>query len=121
LHTFAINRFIHFFLLFLCLFATSATSLELDQKARNWIAQNPVVKIGIIGDNEPYSAVRAGSVEGFSIDVLEEISRHTGLRFSYKAGSWPEIYPAFERGELDAIDEISWRQERTAFTLFTEP
>ena len=119
--TSAPTRLFHFFLLFLCLFATNASSLELDQKARDWIARNPVVKIGIIGDNEPYSAVRAGNVEGFSIDVLEEISRHTGLRFSYKAGSWPEIYRAFERGELDAIDEISWREERTAFTLFTEP
>lgn len=120
-HKLPLALFMRLFLLCLWLFATSAQSLELDQQARDWIARNPVVKIGITGDNEPYSAVRAGKVEGFSIDVLEEISRHTGLRFSYKAGSWPEIYPAFQRGELDAIDEISWREERTEFTLFTEP
>jgi polar amino acid transport system substrate-binding protein len=103
------------------LFSGLAASQNLDSATQARLAKNPVVRIGVIADNEPYSAVRSGRVEGFSIDVLEEVSRQTGLRFDYKAGSWPEIYPAFQRGELDAIDEISWREERTAFTLFSEP
>jgi len=112
------------FLLLLALgltFATTVLGVELDPRAQAWLARKPVVKIGVLADEEPYSMVRGGRVEGFSIDVLEEITRRTGLRFEYKAGSWPEIYPAFMRGELDAIDEISWREDRTPFTLFTEP
>lgn len=110
-----------FFLLLTLILASGVHALDLDPKSRAYLGKQPVVKIGVIADNEPYSMVRGGRAEGFSIDVLEEIAQRTGLRFDYKAGSWPEIYAAFERGELDAIDEISWREERTAFTLFTEP
>ena len=102
-----------------CAFASAG--LDLDPAAKAWLAEKPVIRIGIIADNAPYSTVHAGRLEGFSIDVLEEISRQTGLRFDYKAGSWPEIYGAFVRGDIDAIDEISLREDRKAFTLFTEP
>lgn len=80
-----------------------------------------VLTVGVIADNEPYSSVDGGTPSGFSIDVLEEVAAHAGLRFSYRAGSWPEIYPAFLRGEIDVIDEISFREERAALMLFTEP
>lgn len=109
------------FLLLILALAGAAHALELDAEAKAHVAKHPVVKIGVIADNEPYSMVRSGGAEGFSIDVLEEIAHRTGLRFDYMAGSWPEIYSAFERGELDAIDEISLREDRSAFTLFTEP
>lgn len=99
----------------------SAQALEFDAQARAYLAKQPVVKIGVIADNVPYSMVRGGRAAGFSIAILDDIARLSGLRFDYKVGSWPEIYRAFERGEIDAIDEISWRAERTAFTLFTEP
>lgn len=80
------------------------------------------VTIGILNDNEPYSWVNAQGVpQGFSIDVLEEVSRHTGVRFTYRAGNWPEIYSAFMRGELDAIDEISFREDRAQRMLFSQP
>lgn len=112
------RRFLSFFL---CLYCSYASALGLSAADQNWLTTNPIIRIGIIADNAPYSTVRAGKLEGFSIDVLEEIAANTGLRFDYKAGSWPEIYAAFMNGEIDAIDEISWREDRTAFTLFTEP
>lgn len=107
------------FLILCC--ASAAAEVTLDPAAQAWLSGKPVVRIGIIADNAPYSTVHAGRLEGFSIDVLEEISARTGLRFDYKAGSWPEIYAAFVRGEIDAIDEISLREDRKPFTLFTEP
>lgn len=93
----------------------------LDAETRAYVAERPLAEIGVIADNEPYSMMRGGGAEGFSIDVLEEIAQHTGLRFQYEAGSWPEIYLAFEQGDLDAIDGLSWHAERERFTLFTEP
>lgn len=114
----------HLFVVLCSLFALvglPVQAVELDAEARAYIEANPVVTIGVITDNEPYSWVDNGRVAGFSIDVLEEIAGHTGLRFDYRPGSWPEIYPAFLRGEVDAIDEISYRPERAKLMLFTEP
>lgn len=81
----------------------------------------PTVTIGVVADHEPYSWVENGRVVGFSIDVLDEIARQAGLRFEYRAGSWPELYPAFLRGEIDAIDGISYREERSSQVRFTAP
>ena len=79
------------------------------------------VSIGIVDNNEPYSWIEDGRVTGFSIDVLEALAAQANIEFEYRAGSWPELYPAFLRGEIDAIDEISYRPDRASQMLFTEP
>lgn len=79
------------------------------------------VSIGIVADNAPYSSLGPGGLRGFSIDILEELSRTSGVEFEYRVGSWSEIYGAFLRGELDAVDEISWREDRADKMLFTRP
>ncbi|MDX9698890.1 MAG: transporter substrate-binding domain-containing protein, partial [Rhodocyclaceae bacterium] len=60
------------------------------------------VSIGIVDNNEPYSWIEDGRVTGFSIDVLEALAAQANIEFEYRAGSWPELYPAFLRGEIDA-------------------
>ncbi|MAK56704.1 MAG: diguanylate cyclase [Pusillimonas sp.] len=79
------------------------------------------VSIGVVADNEPYSSFGANGTEGFSIDVLNEIGRISGLKMVYRVGSWSDIFAAFQRGELDAVDEISWREDRAKKMLFTRP
>ena len=81
----------------------------------------PVITIGVVADNEPYSFFEGRIPTGFSIDVLREVARNANLTFDFRAGSWPDIYAAFLRGDLDAIDGISWRPERAEKILFTEP
>ncbi|WP_211163418.1 transporter substrate-binding domain-containing protein [Azoarcus taiwanensis] len=91
----------------------SATDGEIDR---------PVVTIGVVAENEPYSWIdETGQLAGFSIDVLERVAELANIRFSYRIGNWPEIYRAFLDGELDAIDEISYREDRAQRMLFTEP
>ncbi|WP_162149948.1 transporter substrate-binding domain-containing protein [Nitrincola alkalisediminis] len=79
------------------------------------------VSVGVVADNEPYSWMNASQPSGFSIDVLEKVASLTELTFEYRVGSWPEVYSAFLRGEIDVIDEISWSEERANSMLFTEP
>lgn len=99
----------------------TVSALELDDEMRQFIAEKRVVSVGVIADNEPYSSVEGGEVSGFSIDVLNALAERTELTFRYQAGSWPEIYPAFLRGEIDVIDEISYQPDRVQKMLFTEP
>ena len=79
------------------------------------------VTVGIVADNKPYSFNEGRGASGFSIDILREVAAQSGLNFTFRAGSWPEVYGAFMRGELDVIDGISFRQDRAEQILFTDP
>ncbi|WP_133256752.1 transporter substrate-binding domain-containing protein [Nitrincola tibetensis] len=79
------------------------------------------ISVGVVADNEPYSWMHQSHPAGFSIDVLEKVANLADLTFEYRVGSWPEVYAAFLRGEVDVIDEISWSEERAKSMLFTEP
>ncbi len=86
--------------------------------------KNPAMQsftVGVVADNEPYSSIESRVARGFSIDVLNKLSETLNIRFDYRVGSWPDIYAAFLRGELDIIDEISWREDRAEKILFTAP
>ncbi|MHA7855146.1 transporter substrate-binding domain-containing diguanylate cyclase [Marinobacter shengliensis] len=84
-------------------------------------SSSPVVTIGVVADNEPYTFFEGRNPAGFSIDVLREVASNSNLVFDFRAGSWPDIYAAFLRGDLDAIDGISWRPDRAEKVLFSEP
>ncbi|MDX1458069.1 MAG: transporter substrate-binding domain-containing protein [Marinobacter sp.] len=86
-----------------------------------WSADNPTVSVGIVADNKPYSTMEGRVPSGFSIDVLREVAHHAGLTLEFRAGTWPEIYGAFLRGDIDMIDGISYREERARNIQFTEP
>lgn len=101
-------------LLFVCFALLLHTGLVSTAQARP-------VSVGIVADNEPYSSYGLNGAEGFSVDVLNKVSELTELQFEYRVGSWTDIYSAFLRGELDAIDEISWREDRAEKMLFTRP
>ncbi|MCD1646127.1 transporter substrate-binding domain-containing protein [Marinobacter adhaerens] len=79
------------------------------------------VTVGIVADNKPYSFNEGRGASGFSVDILREVAEQADLKFTFRAGSWPEVYGAFMRGELDVIDGISFRQDRAEQILFTEP
>lgn len=83
-------------------------------------ASDPVT-VGIVADNKPYSFNEGRGASGFSVDILREVAEQADLQFTFRAGSWPEVYGAFMRGELDVIDGISFRQDRAEQILFTEP
>ncbi|WP_449285943.1 transporter substrate-binding domain-containing protein [Marinobacter sp. PE14] len=92
-----------------------ASPLAMSEQAED------TVTVGIVGDNKPYSFDDGPGASGFSVDVLREVARKADLTFRFRAGSWPEIYDAFLRGELDVIDGISFSAERAENILFTEP
>ncbi|WP_228705776.1 transporter substrate-binding domain-containing protein [Marinobacter sp. es.048] len=87
------------------------------------VAEQPghAITVGIVSDNKPYSFDDGPGASGFSVDVLREVARQTDLNFRFQAGSWPEVYDAFLRGELDVINSISFSAERAENILFTEP
>ena len=96
-----------------------AVSLTADERA--FIEQHPTVTIAMMIGHPPFTIVGDGSGDGFEHDVLHLIAAKTGLRFEKTFGTWGESFRRFREGEVEVISSISYDEERTAFTLFTEP
>ncbi|MFN2360633.1 MAG: transporter substrate-binding domain-containing protein [Marinobacter sp.] len=107
-----LNAVLFFAFTVLTLFSLSTPVLAADHRT---------VSVGIVSDNKPYSNIEGRTPSGFSIDVLREVARHSELNFNFRAGTWPEVFGAFMRGEIDIIDGISYREERAEKILFTRP
>ncbi|MGE8062242.1 transporter substrate-binding domain-containing protein [Pseudomonas sp. NPDC089547] len=62
--------------------------VELTEAQQRWLATNPVVKV-LLGEQQLPLSYRDGhgQLRGLSLDVLDRISRLTGLRFEVQAGS----------------------------------
>ncbi len=86
-----------------------------------WPSVNGPVSVGIVADNKPYTSIEGRTPSGFSIDVLREVARQSGVDLEFRAGSWSEVFGAFLRGEIDVIEGISYRDERAKTIQFTEP
>ena len=96
-----------------------AVSLTADERA--FIEQHPTVTIAMMIEHPPFTIVGDGSGDGFEHDVLHLVAAKTGLRFEKTFGTWGESFRRFREGEVDVISSISYDEDRTAFTLFTEP
>lgn len=114
------STFLAFVFFLLYLFQAALTHAETS--VPDIITQNDSQQrftVGVVADNEPYSSIENRVVRGFSVDVLNKLSETLNIGFDYRVGSWADIYAAFLRGELDIIDEISWREDRAKKILFT--
>ena len=56
------------------------------------------ITVGIVGDNKPYSFDDGPGASGFSVDVLREVARQSGLNFRFRAGTWPANHDGILRG-----------------------
>jgi ABC-type amino acid transport substrate-binding protein/nitrogen-specific signal transduction histidine kinase len=108
-----------FFILQNILLGSAHINFTEDEK--KYLDSNPIVKIGSIDSYIPFSFVQNDKKIGFTQDLIEIISKKTGIKFHKTGGTWPEIYKKFETGEIDMISEFSYRVDRVAFTNYTNP
>jgi len=98
-----------------------AQALELSVQEKEFIANNPKVKIALMPDFSPFSFIKEDRIVGFENDLLQIISQETGLRFDKHFGVWNKNLKAFQEKSVDIITSISYKKEREAFTTFTTP
>lgn len=71
-----------------------------------------VLRVGVYQDHPLVFTAENGDVEGFYIDILEEIARQEGWHLIYVAGTWEECLRRLEAGEIDLLVAIAYRPER---------
>lgn len=101
-------------------FARDSHSI-LTNKERDFLQNHGSVKIGFLENMPPFSFLYNGEHMGFSKEYFDLIVQKTSIKYHKVFGTWPELYNMFKKGDLDVIADISYRDYRTDFTLFTKP
>lgn len=103
--------------------AGESTQVALTPAERQWLAEHPVVRVGLLDKDGPFSfRDEKDRVVGLNVDLLEQIARRTGLRFEYVINSvWLEVFAGLRARRLDVAAGIGKTPEREQYLLYTEP
>ncbi|MCU0858776.1 MAG: transporter substrate-binding domain-containing protein [Pontiellaceae bacterium] len=86
------------------------------------IACGQIIRSAIAPDYPPFSMVRPdGTVDGFSVDLLEAAAKAMGRSVSFKAAPWEQITTELANNEIDVLPVAGLTKERQAVYDFTAP
>ncbi len=103
------------------MFFKDINSITFTQQEKDFIKNSGAITIGSIDSYSPFSFMKNGEKVGLTQDLIEEISKRSGLEFVKVGGSWPQVFGMFKNQEIDCISELSFKEERLPFTIYTEP
>ena len=98
-----------------------STHFNLTQEEKEYLKTKPTVTIGSIDSYTPFSFIKNNQKIGFTQDLIDIISKRTGIKFQKFGGTWPQVYNKFKSGQIDMITEFSYREDRLPFTNYTNP
>ena len=81
------------------------------------------IKVGMSGGYYPYTFKnKDNNLDGFEVDVWNEIGKRTGYKVEYVAASFSGLFGMLDTAKLDTIaNEITITDQRKAKYLFTDP
>ena len=85
----------------------------------NWIAKNPVIKVGIYAWQPLLKPNDEDNPSGLLIDYLNIISKYTDIQFKYVSGSFEELYKEFKAGNIDLLPGVSYHPDRENAGIFS--
>lgn len=86
-----------------------------------YIKKNPIISIAMIDDFTPFSYIEKGEFVGFTVELIKLLSQKIGIEIKIKPDVWNKNITDFKNNKVELISGISFKEDRTAFTLFTEP
>ena len=109
-------------ILFLFLFINLFANVTLTKKEKEFIKEHPLLIIGTSVGWEPYSITnKDGYVEGFDVDVLNLITKYTGLYFVEQTGNWVEMQQLVKEKEIDGLAALIKTKKREKYLNFSIP
>ncbi|MEO7413478.1 MAG: transporter substrate-binding domain-containing protein, partial [Opitutaceae bacterium] len=106
-----------------CRLLAAENEAVLTDADRAWLAQHPTIRVGYDPNWPPFSLGDGqGKFSGIDADLLELLTRRFGLHFEFVThATWPDVYDAGKRGEVDVLVATARTAERERDFLFTEP
>jgi signal transduction histidine kinase/CheY-like chemotaxis protein len=104
--------------LLMCSFLYS--SVEFTQEEKEWIRNNPVVKLGADYGWPPFDFIdEQGNHSGLASEYLKLISKKSGLRFDVEAGVWTDVLDNMKQKKYDGLTCAVKTEERVKYLDFT--
>ena len=100
----------------------SAATLALALAAGGAAAQKAEYNVALDGTFAPHAMpTLSGGVEGFNVDLANEIGKRLGAKMNITAAQWSGLLPAMQAGKYDFIvAPTTITEERAENMLFTE-
>lgn len=96
--------------------------IDYTPEERVWRDQHPTIRVSNEFDWPPFDFVVSGVPQGFGIDLMEILSKRSGITFEYINGyTWDELLEMFSRGEIDLVHSLSMTPERQETSFFSPP
>lgn len=101
----------------------SNTSLRLTPDEQQWLAENPIIKLGIDREFAPYEWIDSdGNYQGLAAEYIQLLKSRLGVEFEIITDKpWHEIMAMAQRGELDMLSCLNMSPERSEYLLFSQP
>lgn len=101
----------------------SHEAFDITPKERKWLDEHPRLRVAVIEDSPPISFFdRRGQLRGICADVLEKISRRTGLKFEVVRGGTPgDLEELVRTGKADVIASLNINNQSASNLRFTRP
>ena len=80
------------------------------------------VKVGMSGRYFPFTFVKQDKLQGFEVDLWDEIARRNDYNVEYVTASFSGLFGLLETGRIDTIsNQITKTESREAKYLFADP
>jgi len=101
----------------------SAGPISFTREEREWLARNPVLRLGFDPAWAPVEFAGAdGRPQGLSMAYVHRLEKQLNVRFEpVDAPSWNAAKELLQAGQVDLMPGINRTQERAGNFLFTEP
>ncbi|MBR9830160.1 MAG: transporter substrate-binding domain-containing protein, partial [Oceanospirillales bacterium] len=94
----------------------------LTPEEREFVKNNPVIRVHNEQTFEPYSFFENGQPLGHSVDFMRLLAQRAGMEIEFISGSsWNDYLEMLRTGEIDVMTNIVRSPEREAFMHFTTP
>jgi len=98
-----------------------ADTLELDPREQALIESGEPITLAAMYDFVPFSFTENAKHVGFVADLVLLLEAKTGARFNVHTGEWADNLRMLRERQIDVLANISFKPERTPFTLYTTP
>ena len=85
---------------------------------------SPITSITVGGDRDypPYEFLdKDGQPSGYNVELTRAIANVMGMKVKFRLGGWSEMREALQSGKIDALQGMSYSEERAAEVDFSLP
>lgn len=94
--------------------------MNLTDKEMEWLKKDGKAVVGVTKDYLPFDYYENNTYKGISGEIINEISRKTGIKFVSSYGDFDSLYEKLTKGEIDVLN-MAKTDERLKYAWYPRP